>query len=120
MDKFANLNDYLEQLKKRKKQSKIYQKYQLTGLILADLLKDKKHKTLYIKLAKQINNDKLIEIAKLIKENEKIKNPGAYFMWKLKNEGLLKNIEKNTKNIQNKKIKILRLFKFNKKKVKNE
>jgi hypothetical protein len=97
MSDFINLEDYLQQLKKRKKQSKVYKKYQLDGLSLATLLKDQKHKALYIKLAKELNSEKLIEIAKQIIENKKIKNYGAYFMWKLKKENLLKNLKFNKK-----------------------
>lgn len=108
MNEFINLNEYVNQLKKRKKKSKIYQKHQLSGLIIANLLKDQKHKTLYIKLAKEINNEKLIELAKSIIENQKIKNPAAYFMWKIKQEGLIKK-NKNSKS-KNKKVVIQTLF----------
>jgi hypothetical protein len=97
---------YLKELKKRAKKSKVYYKYQLTGLIIADLLNDKKHKSLYIKLAKEINDDKILEIAKDIASNEKIKNKGAYFMWELKNKNLIKPKNKliNKKNVRTKKL----------------
>ena len=74
---------YLKILKRRKK-SKIYHKHQIIGLILADLLNDKKHKSLYIKLAKEYDQEKLLTMAKNIKENNKIKNKAGYFMkiWK--------------------------------------
>lgn len=116
MDKLTNPNDYIKELQKRKVKSRIYQKYQLTGLMISDLLKDKKHKTLYIKLAKEINNNRLLELAKSIAENEKIKNPAAYFMWKIKYDGLLKKI--NKKNSRSKKIVTQTLFKKNKKCIK--
>ncbi|MDP3015119.1 MAG: hypothetical protein Q8N28_01770 [bacterium] len=72
--------DYLETLKERAKTSKVYKKYQLTGLLIAQLLNDDKHKSLYIKLAKKHNNDDLMRIAKDVSERKKIENKGAYFM----------------------------------------
>lgn len=72
--------EYLKKLKKRASHSRIYKKYQLIGLEIARILSDEKHKSLYIKLAKEKNPETLIRIAKEIAENRKIKNPGAYFM----------------------------------------
>ena len=37
--------EYLEILKERGKQSHVYKKYQLTGLLIAQLLEDEKHKS---------------------------------------------------------------------------
>ncbi len=72
--------DYLETLKERGKTSRVYKKFQLTGLLIAQLLNDEKHKSLYIKLAKKHNNDDLLRIAEEVAERKKIKNKGAYFM----------------------------------------
>jgi len=72
--------DYLKELKKRGGQSRVYRKYQLVGLEIAEFLKDEKHKSLYIKLAKENNPEKLLGIAKEISKNKNIKNKGAYFM----------------------------------------
>lgn len=72
-------DEYFEKLKKRAQGSKIYRKYQLIGLEIAKILKDKKHKSLYIKLAKEKNGEVLIRLAKKISENKRIKNPAAYF-----------------------------------------
>lgn len=72
--------DYKELLKKRAKESKVYAPHQLTGLILAEILEDEQHKSLYIKLAKEYDADKLIKLAKSIAEKKDIKNKGAYFM----------------------------------------
>ena len=72
--------DYLETLKKRKEQSRVYLQYQLTGLEIARILCDEEHKSLYIKLAKNFSNEKLLILAKTIAENHQIKNKGAYFM----------------------------------------
>lgn len=73
-------DDYIKELQKRGKQSKAYSKHQLVGLEIAEFLKDEKHKSLYIKLAKQNNPERLIAVAKEISQNKDIKNKGAYFM----------------------------------------
>lgn len=72
--------DYIETLKERAKKSHVYRKYQLTGLTIARLLNDEKHKSLYIKLAKEHNNQHLLSIAKDVSERKKIQNKGGYFM----------------------------------------
>jgi hypothetical protein len=72
--------DYFETLKERKKQSRIYLQYQLTGLEIARILGDENHKSLYIKLAKNFNGEELFILAKTIAENHRIENKGAYFM----------------------------------------
>ena len=46
--------NYLETLKERAKKSRVYKSYQFIGLTIAQLLNDEKHKSLYIKLAKNI------------------------------------------------------------------
>lgn len=71
---------YLETLKERAKTSRVYKKYQLTGLLIAQLLNDEKHKSLYIKLAKTRNQQKLMSIARDVSERKNIRNKGAYFM----------------------------------------
>ncbi len=72
--------DYRELLKKRAKESKVYAPHQLTGLLLAEILKDEEHKSLYIKLAKKHGADKLMKLAKSVAERKNVKNMGAYFM----------------------------------------
>jgi hypothetical protein len=75
---------YKAALIKRRKKSRIYKKYQLTGLVLAQILQDKKHKSLYIKLAKEYDEQELLATAKEIAQKKNVKNKGAYFMrvWK--------------------------------------
>ena len=80
---------YFKELAERTKTSHIYRKYQATGVALAELLQDKKHTALYIKLAKQANNEELIRIAKTITEKKDISNYGAYFMKVVHEEGLI-------------------------------
>ncbi len=72
--------DYLDTLKKRSKESRVYKKFQMTGLMIAQILDDEKHKSLYIKLAKKYDDQKLITTAKNVAERKNIKNKGAYFM----------------------------------------
>ncbi len=72
---------YLAELKKRAKDSHVHREFQLIGLEIADILKDRSHKSLYIKLAK--NNPRphdLLAIAKEVAEKKDVKRKGAYFM----------------------------------------
>lgn len=75
---------YIKELKRRAKESHVYRKYQLLGLEISQILKDEKHKALYIKLAKERNGDRLLRLAKEVAENRAVKNRGAYFMTILK------------------------------------
>jgi len=72
--------NYLDVIKERAKKSRVYQKHQSVGLALAELLDDREHKALYMRLAKQYREDALIPVAKRVAENKAIKNKGAYFM----------------------------------------
>ena len=72
--------DYLKVLSDRGKESRVYRKYQLIGLEIAQMLHDQEHKALYIKLAKEYPADELLGLAKGIAERSDIKNHGAYFM----------------------------------------
>ena len=81
MEKIEDITpDYLKKLNNRAKESRVYTSYQLTGLRLAELLEDREHKSLYIRLAKKNDNQELIEVAAKIAENKDIRNKGAYFM----------------------------------------
>ena len=72
--------NYFKLIKERGGQSRVYVKHQWIGLLLAQMLEDEKHKSLYMKLAKKYSEEKLFNLAKSIAENKKIKNKGAYFM----------------------------------------
>ncbi|MBM3257245.1 MAG: hypothetical protein FJY98_02860 [Candidatus Liptonbacteria bacterium] len=72
--------EYLIKLRTRKKESHVYSRFQLIGLQLADLLHDRTHKALYIKLAKERDSEALLSLAKRIAEQTHIQNKGAYFM----------------------------------------
>ena len=71
---------YLDELKNRSKQSRIYKMHQSIGLEVAALLEDPSHKALYMKLAKKHGADKILQLAKTVAEKKDIKNKGAYFM----------------------------------------
>lgn len=70
----------MDVLRERKKTTHVYQKHQMTGLLLAEILGDDAHKSLYIRLAKKHDEQKLIALAKSVAEKKDIKNRGAYFM----------------------------------------
>lgn len=82
---------YVKELRRRGKESHVYRKYQLLGLRISQILKDERHKSLYIKLAKERNGERLLTLAKEIAERRNIRNRGAYFM------ALLKNTPRNGK-----------------------
>jgi hypothetical protein len=78
-------SSYVKKLKQRAKDSHVYRKYQLMGLEIAQILEDEKHKSLYIKLAKEHGGEKMMRLAKDVAERRGIKNKGAYFMKILQN-----------------------------------
>ena len=77
---------YIKKLKKRGMESHIYRKYQLMGLEIAQILEDEKHKSLYIKLAKECDGERMRQLAKEVAERRGVKNKGAYFMKVIKME----------------------------------
>lgn len=70
----------MEVLRERSKKSHIYKKYQMVGLMLAEILHDDKHKALYIKLAKEHDHERMTDIARSVADKINVKNKGAYFM----------------------------------------
>jgi len=74
------MEDYLERLKERGKTSRVYREYQLVGLMVAEVLGDEKHKSLYIKLARKHGSERILQLAKSVAERKEVKNKGAYFM----------------------------------------
>lgn len=61
----------------------ISREFQSYGIYIAEELRDYKHKSLYIKLAKTVNRS-LLEKALSFAKDAKVDRPGALFMWKLK------------------------------------
>lgn len=74
------MEDYLKELKERGKTSRVYRQYQLVGLLAAQILGDEKHKSLYIKLAREYGGELILQLAKSVAERKRVKNKGAYFM----------------------------------------
>ncbi|MCP6720014.1 MAG: hypothetical protein KJI72_01630 [Patescibacteria group bacterium] len=72
--------DYLNLLKERKKTSRVYVSHQSTGLMLAEILDDETHKSLYMKLAKENDVEMLMQLAKDVASRKNVKKKGAYFM----------------------------------------
>ena len=72
--------EYMQTLRERSKKSHIYKKYQMVGLMLSEMLHDEAHKVLYIKLAKQYDQEDLMAAARGVADKINIKNKGAYFM----------------------------------------
>ena len=110
-----NVKEYLDKIKKRSRRSRIYSNYQSVGLELANILSDLKHRSLYIKLAKQFGGVVLLSMAKRIAESRKISNLGAYFMKVLKSEGFFDQsrypvLSKKKKQPKIKKLRQTKLF----------
>ena len=74
------MEDYLKELKERGRTSRVYREYQLVGLLVAEILNDEKHKSLYIKLAQKYGSQKMLQLARDVADRKRIKNKGAYFM----------------------------------------
>ena len=92
---FIKESPYLAKLQARKKISRVYRRYQAVGLALAVLLRDRHHKALYIKLAKQYPVDFLLTLAKDISQRKQVVKPGAYFMKVFREEVSRKFVKNN-------------------------
>ncbi len=90
---------YLDKIRERAKKSRVHSRHQMIGLMIADILGDPSHKSLYIKMARDENSEKMLYIAKTIAENVRIKNKGAYFMkmWHLSDSSSTKPYLKTNK-----------------------
>jgi len=88
--KQASPEDYIKTLRERMRISKIYSAHQMVGLSIAELLEDKAHKALYMKLAKEYNNDWLMRLARDVASRVNIQSKGAYFMKLLQNKKINK------------------------------
>ncbi len=83
--------DYIQELKRRSSESRVYSEHQLIGLLIAEALGDEKHKSLYMRLAKKHDADRLLKLAKDVADRENIENKGAYFMKIVDQMGILKD-----------------------------
>lgn len=88
MDAFGGLvGNYGDRLAERAKASKVYAGFQMIGLELANILSDRAHTPLYIKLAKtHPDHAQLMILAKDIAGKPSVTNKGAYFMKALSNK----------------------------------
>ena len=66
------------------KKKYITREFQDYGLRLARELDDDRHKSLYIKLAKEVPRKILEEARIFVRDAKKVKNKARLFMWKLK------------------------------------
>lgn len=71
---------YLATLTKRRKDTRAYHRHQAVGAELAEILGDPRHTALYIKLAKEKDEQLLRALARAAADNKAVRNPGAYFM----------------------------------------
>ena len=101
MDGLGNFGkDYLGNMAKRAKVSKVYTPFQAIGVELADILGDRAHTPLYIRIAKtHPDHQSLMSLAKDISTREGVANRGAYFMKMLfKKEDFKGNGTQNTRH----------------------
>lgn len=84
-------DSYIEELRRRSGESKVYSEHQLMGLLIAEALGDEAHRSLYMKLAKRYSAGTLLKIAKDVAERDNVENKGAYFMKIISEMGILKN-----------------------------
>ena len=82
---------YMDELKRRSGESRVYSEHQLMGLLIAEVLQDEEHRSLYMKLAKSNDADTLLKIAKDVAERPNVENKGAYFMKIIGEMGILKD-----------------------------
>ena len=80
---------YLKELVARRKRSHVHTRHQLIGLLIAEALGDRAHKSLYIKMAKEGDPDMLLSLAKDVGERGNVANRGAYFMTTAHERGLI-------------------------------
>ena len=71
----------------------ISRQYQAFGVYLAEKLEDPTHKSLYIKMARDLPRPALEHALRFVIDS-RAKSKGALFMWKLKEIGILSNKSK--------------------------
>ena len=80
---FLSIGNILSKFEVEEEDKYISREFQQYGYELAEELNDLKHKSLYIKLAKEENRG-LLETAKnFVKDASNARSPGKLFMWKL-------------------------------------
>ncbi len=74
----------------------ISREYQSFGVHLAEKLGDEQHKSLYIKLAKQLPRPVLLQALQFVVDSG-ARRKGALFMWKLKDLGIFPDMSAGKK-----------------------
>ena len=72
--------NYIKNLKIRSTSSHAHTKHQLLGLEIAEVLHDRPHRSLYIKLAKNWDGNELLRLARDVADRVAVRNRGGYFM----------------------------------------
>jgi len=78
----------------------ISREFQDYGYRLAEELNDLRHKSLYIKLAKELPRRLLEEARNFVKDASHVRNPAKLFMWKL--TALKKEWKKQKRSVKKK------------------
>lgn len=97
------LSGYLELLKKRSDNKRVSRAHQLAGLEVAELLGDKTHASLYMKLAKLHGSARVLAIAKDVANRASVRHRAAYFMRIVQSELGFKNPAASTQSPKKKK-----------------
>ena len=79
-----SLAEILRSIDWEKRGKYVTREFQDYGLRLAEELDDLRHKSLYIKLAKEVDRRLLEEARRFVKDAYNVKNKARLFMWKLK------------------------------------
>ena len=80
---FTSVKSILEGYEINDEDKYISREFQKYGIELAHELRDLKHKTLYIKLAKETPRGLLESARSFVADAENVKSKGRLFMWKL-------------------------------------
>ena len=89
------LKQIIDRVEKKKERQRISREFQDYGLRLSEQLEDSKHKSLYIKLAKEKPRKALEEALSYVLDYPHAKNRGKLFMWRLKEIELEKKASKD-------------------------
>lgn len=94
MSDFSKISDILARFKKDEDKYISYE-FQKYGYELAKELDDLKHKSLYIKLAKDLPRGLIEEARNFVKDAKNVKSKAKLFMWKL---NVLRKEKENAKS----------------------
>ena len=73
----------LQERKTWKKEPRLNYEFQYYGNLLAEKLKDQRHASLYMKLAKEVDRSLLEQALDFVRGSANVKNKAGLFMWKL-------------------------------------